>query len=124
MSSLDGFSGGRYAAGEGNDDEYPENSVHSLRQIASYLSAFVWEKSAREARLHHCPKNFLLLTTLATALFSATAFCQTICCQVMTFGLETPANADPAPNFNAVRNFNVSAFRAETFDFDNDTTGN
>ncbi len=44
MSSLDGFSGGRYAAGEGNDDEYPENSVHSLRQIASYLSAFVWEK--------------------------------------------------------------------------------
>ena len=76
--------------------------------------------------MHHCLKNFqkLLMTTLATALFSATAFCQTICCQATTFLPETPANADPAPMFNAVQNFNVSAFRAETFDFDDDTTGN
>src|SRR5712671_1858362 len=69
------------------------------------------------------------MATLATALFSATAFCQTICCQATTFVPETPANADPAPKFNAVQNFNVSAlqnfnvsaFRAETFD--DDTTG-
>jgi hypothetical protein len=62
------------------------------------------------------------MTTLATALFSATAFCQTICCQATTFGPETPANADPVPKFDAVQNFNVSAFRAGTFD--DDTTGN
>ena len=72
----------------------------------------------------HCPKNLkkLLMTTLAAALFSATAFCQTICCQATTFGPEAPANVDPAPKFNAVQNFNVSAFRAETFN--DDTTGN
>src|SRR6266853_4999733 len=83
----------------------------------------VGKKATREARLHHCLKNFpkLLMATLATALFSATAFCQTICCHATTFVPETPANADPAPKFNAVQNFNVSAFRAETFD--DDTTG-
>src|SRR5260370_22650584 len=62
------------------------------------------------------------MTTLATALFSASAFCHTICCQATTFRPETLANADPAPTFNAVQNFNVSAFRAETFD--DDPTGN
>src|ERR1700687_1278535 len=82
------------------------------------------KKGARETRLHYCPRNFhkLLMTTLATALFSANAFCQTICCQATTFGPETPANADPVPKFDAVQNFNVSALRAETFD--DDTTGN
>ena len=86
----------------------------------------VEKKATPEARLHHYLKNFqkLLMTTLGTALFSATAFCQTICCQATTFVPETPANADPAPMFNAVQNFDVSAFRAETFDFDDDTTGN
>jgi hypothetical protein len=46
----------------------------------------------------------------------------TICCQATTFGPETPTNADPVPKFDAVQNFNVSAFRAGTFD--DDTTGN
>jgi hypothetical protein len=76
--------------------------------------------------LYHCPKSFqkLLMTTLATVLFSDAAFCQTICCQATTFGSEAPANADLVPKFNAVQNFDVSAVRAETFDFDDDTTGN
>jgi len=74
--------------------------------------------------LHHCPKDFqrLLLTTLATALFCANTFCQTICCQVTNFGPETRANADLVPKFDAGQNFNVSGFPAGTDD--DDTTGN
>ena len=78
------------------------------------------KKGAWETPLHHCPKNFqiLLITSLATALFSATSFCQTMCCQATTFGPEASASADPAPKFNAMQNFNVAAFRADAFDDD------
>ena len=62
------------------------------------------------------------MRTLPTAPFSAIALCQTICCQAMTFGPETRANADPVPKFDAVQTFNVSASRATMFE--DDTKGN
>jgi hypothetical protein len=84
----------------------------------------VRKKGAWETPLHRCPKNFqrILTTALATALFSATAFCQTMSCQATTLEPEKLASADPAPKFNAMQNFNVSTFRADAFD--DDPSGN
>ena len=55
----------------------------------------------------------LLTAALAASMFSAAAFCQET-----TFGPETPSAAEAPPDVDAMPTFDVSSFRAGTFDED------